>query len=198
MLMVAMPYAADDVARRHLQPKTPGAADGGNNLGGTLASMDCYESPADCVSSFRARLGPGLVSKAGWALVDDTNTARWATTSATATEPSAANFARWFNQGAAPIDAADWYGFFPGRSYSTALKDFATVAGPMDFPPLSAFGIWWSRYWVYSTGVPEVAQDIVKDVLDGYRDNALPLNHLVMDMDWHTWNSQWSVLTCTI
>ena len=31
----------------------------------------------------------------------------------------------------------------------------------MDMPPLSAFGIWWSRYWVYSVGVPAVAQDIV-------------------------------------
>ena len=37
----------------------------------------------------------------------------------------------------------------------------------MDMPPLSAFGVWWSRYWVYSVGVPSVAQDIVTDVLDG-------------------------------
>ena len=32
----------------------------------------------------------------------------------------------------------------------------------MDMPPLSAFGIWWSRYWVYWVySVPAVAQDIV-------------------------------------
>ena len=120
----------------------------------------------------------GLVSKAGWAVVDDTTTARWAAAPTTATEAApppaqqsngggdgdgggggdggGKTFARWFDQSAAPIDVVDLYGFFPGRKYATALQDFAAVAGPTDFPPLSAFGIWWSRYWVYSTGVPEV------------------------------------------
>ena len=59
-------------------------------------------------------------------------------------------------------------------------------------PPLSAFGIWWSRYWVYSVGVPTVAQDIVTDVLDGYREHGLPLNHVVMDTDWHNNTAQYS------
>ena len=51
------------------------------------------------------------------------------------------------------------------------------------------------RYWTYSVGVPAIAQDIVTDVLEGYKQHALPLNHLVMDMDWHaqqcqyTWNT---------
>ena len=42
----------------------------------------------------------------------------------------------------------------------------------------------WSRYWVYSS------KSFTEQVLDGYAQHALPLSHVVMDMDWHTTN-QW-------
>ena len=64
---------------------------------------------------------------------------------------------RWYDADTTPVDRADLYGFFAGHAYTKALQDFALVSGPSDLPPLSALGIWWSRYWVYSVGVPSVA-----------------------------------------
>ena len=48
----------------------------------------------------------------------------------------------------------------------------------MDMPPLSAFGVWWSRYNNYTK------ESFTEQVLDGYRDHALPLDQVVMDVDW--------------
>jgi hypothetical protein len=185
---------------------TPGMQDTGN-LKGTLSSMDCYDDPAKCQATARSRLGAGLLSRDGWALVDDVQTARWTTEQGSATSRW-----RWWKApagsgGGRPLSPlqhrpssapaahsvrSDCYGFFHGHNYTLALGDFALVAGKMDMPPLSAFGVWWSRYWVYSVGVPAIAQDIIADVLDGYAAHALPLNHVVMDMDWHRWDSQYT------
>ena len=39
-------------------------------------------------------------------------------------------------------------------------------------------GVWWSRYWAYNeTGI--------RDVIEGYGSHDLPLNYLVLDVDWH-------------
>ena len=45
-------------------------------------------------------------------------------------------------------------------------------------PPLDSFGVWWSRYYKYSD------QQVIDEVLNGYAKNGLPLNNLVLDMDW--------------
>jgi hypothetical protein len=253
----------------------PGMQDTGN-LKGTLGSMDCYDEPAQCAAEARKKIGGGLISKAGWVVIDDSSTPLWAadsTHSATSHWPwwqprpksgasqqppkcktpapvpaskpwkvlnntdwtanncpdpyadasgieecadmcaarcdcvavsafklspnhgksaSSCNF-KCESSGAVAntaLDAvivrpgasrcsglivppspkpSDQYLFAHGHRYTDALKDFSLVAGRMDMPPLSAFGVWWSRYWVYSVGVPSIAQDIVTDVLDGYR-----------------------------
>ena len=289
-----------DLNATHRGLWSPGMQDT-ENLKGTLSAMDCYDDPAVCAAGARASIGSGLISRAGWVVIDDTKTPLWAeesTDSATShwswwqpshTPPEAVvcktpapvpvskpwkilNSTDWkanncpnpyavssgieecadmcaarcdcvavsafktslsSGKGASScnfkcnssgavanngLDAvivrpnaercseavaqtaarSDQYLFAHGHRYTDALKDFTIVAGPMDMPPLSAFGIWWSRYWVYSVGVPSIAQDIVTDVLDGYRDHALPLNHLVMDMDWHSRDSQYSWNTTII
>jgi alpha-glucosidase (family GH31 glycosyl hydrolase) len=45
-------------------------------------------------------------------------------------------------------------------------------------PPLSAFGVWWSRYYAYSQ------EQFETEVLQGYANHSLPLSHVVLDMDW--------------
>ena len=45
-------------------------------------------------------------------------------------------------------------------------------------PPKFAFGIWYSRYWAYT-------EQQFKDIVAGYHDNNIPLDVLVIDMDWH-------------
>ena len=75
-------------------------------------------------------MAPGLVSRAGWFVWDDADTARWR---AGAVPPGQW---RWWDSGP-KIDELDNYLFLPGRSYTRALADFAAVAGPMDLPPYS-------------------------------------------------------------
>ena len=45
-------------------------------------------------------------------------------------------------------------------------------------PPYFAFGAWWSRYWAYS-------DQELEDLVHGFRNNDVPLDVLVIDMDWH-------------
>lgn len=112
-------------------------------------------------------LEDGLISKSGWALVDDSKRllfngnphSNWVTTRTDTT-------------------AIDWYLFAHGHNYKKALQDFVAVAGKIPIPPLFAFGYWWSRYWVYSD---YEIRDLVKQI----RDYNIPLDVFIIDMDWH-------------
>jgi alpha-glucosidase (family GH31 glycosyl hydrolase) len=44
--------------------------------------------------------------------------------------------------------------------------------------PWNAYGVWWSRYWAYN-------ESGIRDVVEGYEAHNLPLNYLVLDVDWH-------------
>lgn len=149
----------------------PGDAATGN-LNGTLTSLDCYSTPDQCVAGYRAAPQLGLLSRDGWALIDDTATARFAAAPAGLDPPIA-----WYND--TVTSAADWYFFGGAASYEAVLADYRAIAGPIALPPLSALGVWWSRYYAYSE------TQLVAEVLDGYASNKLPLNQLVCDMDWH-------------
>jgi hypothetical protein len=150
-----------------------------HNLNGTLNALDCYSEPAVCAQGYRQSYSQGLISRAGWATFDDSATGHWEP------EGSVEHDWRWFDSSNSTSHALqDIYFFGHGHRYKEALKDFMLVAGKPAMPPLSAFGIWWSRYWVYSS------KSFTEQVLDGYADHSLPLNHVVMDMDWHT-TGQW-------
>ena len=77
----------------------------------------------------------------------------------------------------------DWYFFGYGHDYRKALGDYVRVAGRIPLPPRFAFGAWWSRYWAYSD------QEILQ-IVRGFRENDTPLDVFVIDMDWHTSESQ--------
>ena len=82
-------------------------------------------------------------------------------------------------------DRQDWYFFGYGHDYKQALADFTKVAGPIPLPPRFAFGAWWSRYWAYS-------DQELDDLVHGFRNNDVPLDVLVIDMDWHlTFGPSW-------
>lgn len=62
-----------------------------------------------------------------------------------------------------------------------ALYDYSLLAGNMALPPKFTFGIWWSRYWEYS--------DVeMKNLVEEFRLHDVPLDVLVIDMDWHLVN----------
>ena len=59
-----------------------------------------------------------------------------------------------------------------------ALGDYIRVAGRIPLPPRFAFGTWWSRYWAYS-------DQEIEEIIRGFRENDVPLDVFVIDMDWH-------------
>ena len=148
----------------------PGLADP-ENLQGTTRTLDGARG-----SQTREPIEPGLVSRSGWALVDDS------------TRPlfDSADF-RFLQGEKSPWpwvierpagDRQDWYFFGYGHDYHQALGDYVKVAGRIPLPPRFAFGAWWSRYWAYS-------DQEIQEIVRGFHQNDVPLDVFVIDMDWH-------------
>ena len=153
----------------------PGMADPAN-LQGTTRTLD-----GALGGKTREPIGEGLVSRSGWALVDDS------------TRPlfDSADF-RFLQGDKSPWpwvierpagDRQDWYFFGYGHDYRKALGDYVQVAGRIPLPPRFAFGAWWSRYWAYS-------DQELDELARGFRQHSTPLDVLVIDMDWHINNEQ--------
>ena len=84
---------------------------------------------------------PGVLSRSGWALVDDSKRHLLV--------PDESVWKEWVSvrpEG----DRQDWYLFAYGHDYKQALADYALLAGKAPLPPKYTFGYWWSRYWQYS------------------------------------------------
>lgn len=147
----------------------PGAVDAGN-LNGTWEALDCYSDPMQCVyEDYPTRIQPGGLSRSGWYLLDDT----WA---ARLEDDGGAFGVPWHNDSV--VDGADLYFFAFGGDYRAQLKALSGLSGAIAMPPAAALGVWWSRYYPYSQA------QFVSEVLQGYADNGLPLNTVVLDMDW--------------
>ena len=72
--------------------------------------------------------------------------------------------------------ALDIYVFLP-KSYEQFRKEFLSLTGPTELPPLYTFGLWHSRYHPYS-------EQEALDVIDHYRKDDIPLDTFVVDTDW--------------
>ncbi len=142
----------------------PGMEDKGN-LGGTLRTLDGVKGSAP--------LSAGLVSRDGWVVVDDSK------------RPLFDNSDWPWAMSRPPGERQDWYFFGYGHDYRRALGDFVAVAGRIPLPPRFAFGSWWSRYWAYT-------DEEFKDLVQQFREHDVPLDVLVIDMDWHpTFGVRW-------
>ena len=134
------------------------------NLGATIRTLDGVKDRVD--------LGDGLLSRDGWALVDDSGS------------PLLTGDPAWVEP-RPPGDRQDWYLLGYGHAYQDALRDFARVSGPMPLPPRYAFGVWWSRYWAYT-------DTEFRGLVDDFDRYDVPLDVLVVDMDWHnTFELRW-------
>lgn len=148
----------------------PGTPDTGNLLG-TTRTLD-----GALGDKTKEPIEPGLVSRDGWALVDDSTRPLFdsANFDFTKGEQSPWPWVILRQKG----DRQDWYFFGYGHDYKQALEDYVKVAGRIPLPPRFAFGTWWSRYWAYS-------DQELDDIVRGFRQNDVPLDVLVIDMDWH-------------
>ncbi len=149
----------------------PGLADP-ENLQGTTRTLD----GSDGAKNLEEPIGPGLVSRSGWALIDDSTRPLFDSADFSFTEGEKSPWP-WVIERPAG-ERQDWYFFGYGHDYRKALGDYVRVAGRIPVPPRFAFGTWWSRWWPYS-------DNQLQDLALNFRDRNIPLDVMVIDMDWH-------------
>src|SRR5215472_12652532 len=155
----------------------PGMEDKGN-LMGTTRTLD-----GALGGKTREPIDPGLISYDGWVVVDDSSRPLFDSADYSFTQGENSPWP-WVMQRPAG-ERQDWYFFGYGHDYKQALTDFTKVAGQIPLPPRFALGTWWSRYWAYS-------DQEFEDLVRGFRENDVPLDVLVIDMDWHlTFHQNW-------
>lgn len=145
---------------------TPGMEDP-QNLLGTTRTLDGADG-----SKLKEPMEQGILSRAGWSLIDDSQ--RHVLT------PDGSKCEEWVE--ARPEgDRQDLYLFAYGHDYKQALADYALIAGRSPMPPKYTLGYWWSRYWQYS-------DNEFVDLVNKLKSMDVPIDVLIVDMDWHeTW-----------
>jgi alpha-glucosidase len=153
----------------------PGIEDTGNLLG-TARTLDG-------VRGANTKLEPGLISRDGWTLVDDSERPLFDSADFSFAQGEKSPWPWALERPAG--DRQDWYFFGYGHDYRAALRDFTRVAGKIPLPPQFAFGAWWSRYWSYT-------DDELEQLVRQFHSHEVPLDVLVIDMDWHpTFDTRW-------
>ena len=144
-----------------------------HNLKGTFRTLDGLDGDVQTqtwVSDMKKgeirQFEDGILAKDGWTLIDESGSylfddSEWA----------------WVKEREAK-ECQDWYFMAYGHDYKAALKDFTVFAGKMPLPPRFTFGYWWSRYWAYS-------DKELRSLVEKFHTYDIPLDVLVVDMDWH-------------
>lgn len=139
------------------------------NLKGTARTLDRFNGDTDNKGQ-KMKLEEGILSRDGWFLLDDSDSflfdnSDWPWVARRSSAPQ-----------------QDWYFMGYGLDYKSALSDYTKIAGKVPLPPRYAFGYWWSRYWSYS-------DNELRDLVKNFEKFNVPLDVLVIDMDWHTTDS---------
>ena len=154
----------------------PGDSDA-KNLGGISSSLD------------GARKGklpkqlPGILSRSGWFLLDDSRTPVW----------NGAN--RWI---AVRGDSGnqDLYFFAYGRDFRRVLKEYSRLCGPIPMIPKYVLGAWATDLnYEYLPGTPIIdnyryTADSVRSIMSRFRSYGIPLDVMVLDFGWHLYGWQ--------
>ncbi|MFT4093210.1 MAG: glycoside hydrolase family 31 protein [Niabella sp.] len=140
------------------------------NLKGTARTLDRCDGDSNVVRKQLLQLEDGILARDGWTLLDDSKNflldeSPWP----------------WVME-RKDTSAQDWYFMGYGSRYKQALYDFTLIAGKEPLPPRYTFGFWWSRYWSYS-------DNELRDVVQRFERYNIPLDVLVLDMDWHNTDS---------
>lgn len=147
-----------------------------DDLRGTARTLDDVNGAVE--------LEPGLMSRAGFTVWDDTK-------STFLTEDG------WV----APREkeAVDLYFFGYGHDYLGCLRDFYHLSGATPLLPKYTLGNWWSRFYPYT-------EESYLKLMKEFEEKKIPISVSVIDMDWHltdvpqkygsgwtgyTWNSQY-------
>jgi alpha-glucosidase (family GH31 glycosyl hydrolase) len=143
----------------------PGTVDQ-KNLKGTTRTLDGVIGKYGLYQQHTVELDNGILSRSGWCFIDDSE------------RPLFDNSDWPWVEGRHTKNDQDWYLFAYGSNYKAALYDFVSISGRISLPPKFAFGAWYSRYMNYT-------EQQLKDIVAGYEKYDIPLDVLIIDMDWH-------------
>jgi hypothetical protein len=187
----------------------PGQPDPGN-LGGLTYSLDNIESanlppPGDDLGSpvhnvipgidvLLQPATPGLLSRSGYALLDDSATPVW----------NAGH--DWIEPRPGPA-GQDWYLFTYNHDYHRPLEEYAELCGPVPMIPRQALGPWITDLnFEYFPGTADTrspamhhyGEQHLETEISRLRASDIPLAGLVLDFAWHNYGWQggydWSPL----
>lgn len=145
------------------------------NLKGTCRTLDGSNG-----QNKRSEMEDGLISRSGWAVIDDSWTSARADGSRSFALEADENLGYdWWSDRNDP-HAMDIYFLGYGNNYKKALSDYTSIAGKIPLPPAYVFGYWYSKYSSYSA-------DDYRDIMNNLSSNDIPTDVMILDMDWH-WN----------
>jgi alpha-glucosidase (family GH31 glycosyl hydrolase) len=137
------------------------------NLLGTIRTLDTLGPTNLNCSTFidpNAHCVFGLISEDGWAVLDDSKSPRL----------SGGN--DWWDSDSKSFQ--DFYIFMHGRDFKQALADYSKIGGRMPLPPRYTLGTLWTRWFDYDS-------NDLKDLVSGFSVRGIPLDTLIIDMNWH-------------
>ena len=152
------------------------------NLKGTCRTLDGLMG-----DSKRSEMEMGVISRSGWAVVDDS----WSAVRADggrsyALVPNDDMGYPWWDNRTDP-HAMDVYLLGYGKNYRKAIADYISIAGRIPLPPDYVFGYWYSKYASYSA-------DDYRQIMSDLKSNNIPTDVMILDMDWH-WNGNASSMS---
>ncbi len=149
----------DGATTRRVRPR-PGADH--RYLGGWTRGLD--------LSTGREPLNPGILTREGWYVLDDSATALLV--------DRAPGFrVRPDHDGA----YRDWYAFGYGHDLRRALGDLRALTGRAPLLPRNAFGVWFSKYFAFTEAE-------FRDLVARFAQEHVPLDTLSLDTDFKRQN----------
>ncbi len=127
-------------------------------LGGWTRALDLLQGPVP--------LNPGVLTRDGWRVVDDSRTILLV--------PQAPGFA---TRPARETTYQDWYLFGYGDDRARALRDLRTLTGAAPLLDRSAFGVWYSKYFPYSASE-------LQEIAGEFSRRGIPLSMVSLDTDF--------------
>ena len=142
------------------------------NLGGITYSLDGVRKGK--LPDFP----PGILSKSGYFLLDDSNTPVW-------------NESFQWIEPRNLKENQDWYFFVYGNDYAGVLKEYSELCGRIPMIPRYTLGSWITDLnYEYLPGTEIIdkyryTDEDVKNIVRKFRDYDIPVDILVLDFAWH-------------
>ena len=139
---------------------------------GYTAARQARQRPASAQPRFRRSASRHALDRAGYRLLDDSESAVWTHDGWVAAALVAGG------------DVEDGYLFGYGNDYTQALEDLNKLTGPSPLIDESNFVVWYSDYY------PNTTSDYENTLIPDFHANNVPLDDLSVDTDWKSPN-QW-------